>query len=74
MGAKNDPLIPILPDNINAVENSGVGSQLDAISHAIALSGAAAAAAGATGAACERFVRGARRRAREAGRDMSFPT
>jgi hypothetical protein len=34
------------------------------------LSGAALAAAGATGADCERFVRSARRRAREAGRAM----
>jgi ATP-dependent Zn protease len=34
------------------------------------LSGGALAAAGASGADCERFVRGARRRAREAGRTM----
>ena len=36
----------------------------------VSLSGAAVAAAGASGADCERFVRGARRRAREAGREM----
>ncbi len=38
----------------------------------VSLSGAAVAATGATGADCERFVRGARRRAREAGRDMEL--
>jgi cell division protease FtsH len=36
------------------------------------LSGAALAATGSSGADCERFVRGARRRARDAGRDLSL--
>ena len=38
----------------------------------IELSGPAVAAVGSTGADCERFVRGARRRAREAARDMEL--
>jgi len=57
-----------LPDRValEKILREHLGSHLADVS----LSGAAVAAAGASGADCERLVRGARRRAREAGREM----
>ena len=58
-----------LPDRtrLARILREHLGGELDGVD----LSGLALAAAGATGADCERFVRGARRRARAAGRAMA---